>query len=91
MSDWFVYILSCSDDTLYTGVTTDTVRRVHQHNHTKAGAAYTRARRPVELAFELACESRSHALKTEYAIKQLTRAQKLDLIAGERDVPELES
>lgn len=86
MSNWFVYILRCADDTLYTGVTTDTERRVHEHNHTKAGAAYTRARRPVELEIELGCSSRSEALKTEYAIKQLDRARKLALVAGDEDL-----
>ena len=86
MTDWFVYILRCADDTLYTGVTTDTQRRVYQHNNTKAGAAYTRARRPVVLEFQLACSSRSTALKTEYAIKQLQRSQKLELIGGDSDL-----
>lgn len=86
MSDWSVYILRCADDTLYTGVTTDTARRLHEHNNTRAGAAYTRARRPVELAFELPCSSRSHALKAEYAIKQLDRAKKVSLVAGDEDL-----
>ncbi len=75
-------MLRCADDTLYTGVTTDVDRRLHQHNNTKAGAAYTKARRPVALEFRHEVESKSAALKVEYAIKQLTRAQKLELASG---------
>jgi len=80
--DWFVYILRCSDQTLYTGVTKDIDKRLHEHNtdNTK-GAKYTRVRRPVELVFSEISDSRSSACKREYAIKKLNRAQKLQLIA----------
>lgn len=90
MATWFVYILRCSDDTLYTGVTTDTERRLNEHNNTSAAAAYTRARRPVHQVFRHQADGRSEALRTEYAIKQLTRAQKLELIAGDRSLPTLD-
>lgn len=79
MKRWFVYILRCKDDTLYTGSTDDVQRRLAVHNSGK-GAKYTRARLPVEMVYAEECESYSAALKREYAIKQLTRGQKLEMI-----------
>lgn len=79
-SDWFVYILECNDKTLYTGVTNNLENRVHQHNHGKAAAKYTRVRRPVKLVYSEAQENKSEAMKREHAIKQLTRTEKLNLI-----------
>ena len=79
MKQWFVYILRCSDGTLYTGSTDDVARRLLVHNGGK-GAKYTRSRRPVEVVYTEECESYSAALKREYAIKQLTRQQKLNMI-----------
>ena len=76
---WFVYILRCRDDTLYTGMTDDVPRRVAVHNSGK-GAKYTRGRTPVEAVYTEECESYSAALKREYAIKRLTRQEKLDII-----------
>jgi len=78
---WFVYILQCSDSTLYTGVTTDIEARVHAHNHLTTGAKYTRVRRPVNLVYTEECESRSLAQKRESKIKSLSRTNKLKLIA----------
>ncbi len=75
----YVYILRCADDTLYTGYTKDLARRVQTHNEGK-GAKYTRARRPVTLAYHEVCRDKSEALRREAAIKKLTRAEKLDLI-----------
>jgi len=80
MSLWRVYILQCSDDTLYTGITTDIARREHEHNHTKRGAKYTRLRRPVKLVYSEECENRSSASKREYEIKHFSRKEKLQLI-----------
>lgn len=77
---WFVYILRCADDTLYTGITTDLERRLHEHNHEPLGARYTRARRPLTLAYSEEAEDRSTASKREYAIKKLSRQQKEQLI-----------
>ena len=79
MKQWFVYILRCSDGTLYTGSTDDVARRVQAHNSGK-GAKYTRGRAPVEVVYCEGCESHSEALKREYAIKQLTRQQKWNMI-----------
>jgi putative endonuclease len=81
----FVYILCCADDTLYTGYATDVAKRLREHNgevNIKAGARYTRGRRPVTLLYSEACSTRSDALKREHAIKQLTKAEKLRLIGG---------
>ncbi len=75
---WFVYILECSDGTLYTGITNDVTRRLQQHNDGK-GARYTRIRRPVKLLYCETCTSRSQALIREYAVKSLPREKKLDL------------
>ena len=82
LSSWWVYIVRCADQTLYTGITTDLQRRVAEHNAGPAGARYTRARRPVELVYQLACDDRSSASKREYQIKKLSPANKAKLIAG---------
>ena len=77
---YFIYILKCSDDTLYTGITTDIKRRVDEHNNSVKGAKYTKLRRPVALVYSEESEDRSSASKREYAIKKLTRKEKLELI-----------
>lgn len=80
---WFVYLLRCSDDTLYTGVTTDVPRRLDEHNNDdRLGARYTRARRPVALLHCEPAASRSDACKREAAIRKLSRAAKLALAQG---------
>jgi len=78
---YYVYILQCSDTTLYTGITTDPTRRLHEHNHTKRGAKYTSARRPVSMPYTEKAVDKSSALKREYILRQLSRLAKLDLIA----------
>ena len=82
---YFVYILRCSDDTLYTGITNNLEKRVNNHNHAATGAKYTRSRRPVTLVYSEMCEDKSSASKREYAIKRLTKVQKEALIAKEED------
>jgi putative endonuclease len=67
---WYVYILQCSDGTLYTGITTDINRRVETHNKGK-GAKYTKTRLPVVLMVSFESTDRSNASKEEYRIKQL--------------------
>lgn len=75
-------MLRCSDNSLYTGVTTNIERRITEHNEcNKRGAKYTRVRRPVKLAYSLACESRSKASQQEYQLKQLTKQQKEKLVS----------
>ncbi|MBL4620778.1 MAG: GIY-YIG nuclease family protein [Immundisolibacteraceae bacterium] len=80
MSSWWVYMVRCADDTLYTGITTDLNRRLAEHNAGPAGARYTRARRPVELVYQQPCDDRSSASKHEYQIKKLTLSGKTKLI-----------
>ena len=79
---WYVYIVECSDKTLYTGITIDIERRIKQHNEGK-GAKYTRGRGPVTLVKSFECESKSEALKLEYRIKQLSREEKLNYVQEE--------
>jgi len=62
---WFVYFLRCNDNSLYAGITTDIERRLHEHNYTKLGAKYTRAKRPVTLVFIEKSENKSSASKRE--------------------------
>lgn len=78
---WYVYLLRCADDTLYTGCTTDPQRRLEQHNAGR-GAKYTRARRPVTLVYVEQAEDHSQALRREAALKCLSRKEKLALIAA---------
>ena len=80
---YFVYILECSDATLYTGITTDIERRVQEHNSSDKGAKYTKTRRPVKLVYSCECSDRSSASKKEYAIKHLSRKKKLELLHKE--------
>lgn len=80
-SRWYVYMVSCRDGTLYTGITTEVERRVAEHNgRGKKGAKYTRVRRPVVLIYKKRCASRSDAAKKEYLLKHMTRKEKLTLI-----------
>ena len=81
MADWTVYMLRCADDTLYTGIARDADARLAAHNAGR-GAKYTRARRPVAIVYREPAEDRSAASKREWAIKQLARRQKLQLIRG---------
>lgn len=84
MSKWCVYMLQCSDGSLYTGVTTDLARRLRQHNgEIIGGAKYTRNKRPVQIVWHEAQQSRSDAAKREYEIKKYSRAEKLGLIKNE--------
>lgn len=78
MKQWCVYILRCADGTLYTGSTDDFARRLATHRAGK-GAKYTRSRTPLEPVYRELCENRSSALKREWAIKHLTRQEKLAL------------
>ena len=75
----YVYILECSDHSYYTGYTNDLMKRLTTHNNAK-GAKYTKARLPVKLVYFEHFDDKSTALKKEYAIKQLTRKAKEELI-----------
>lgn len=75
----YTYILKCSDETLYTGWTNNLEKRLKDHNEGK-GAKYTKARRPVTLVYHEVYETKEEAMRREYVIKQMTRAEKEKLI-----------
>ena len=77
---WFLYVVHCSDGTLYTGVTTDIGRRIHEHKTGSRGAKYTKTRRPVRLIYRVGFENRSTAQRAEHKFKKLTRKQKNEVI-----------
>ncbi len=80
---YYVYIVKCVDDTLYTGISTELERRIEEHNSSDKGSKYTRMRRPVTLVYSEEYPDRSTASKREYEIKKkMSRAGKLKLIAG---------
>ena len=81
---WHVYMVRCSDGTLYTGITKDLEKRVEAHNSGKDGARYTRSRRPVKLVYSKQTESKSAAARLEYQIKRQPRSKKNRLVQGER-------
>ena len=76
----YTYMMKCADGTLYTGWTTSVEKRQKAHNEGKAGAKYTRAKRPVELVYYEGYATKEEAMSREYAIKQLTRKEKLALM-----------
>lgn len=92
---WYVYIVCCLDRTYYTGITTDLVRRLTEHNSARRGAKYTRPRRPVVLVYSEPAISRGAAARREDQIKKMTLAGKKALIAACREggtsSPETES
>ena len=80
MNKWYVYIVECADGSLYCGITTDTHRRLLEHNYSFKAAKYTRSRRPVRMVWTKEVADRSEASKEEYRIKKLSRKKKLELI-----------
>lgn len=79
MEKYYLYILECFDQTLYTGITTDLNRRIAEHNN-NLGAKYTKGRGPVKLIYSQKFKNRSEATKEESRIKKLTRLQKMAII-----------
>ena len=77
---YFVYMVTCSDGTIYTGYTKDLQKRIDQHNSGKQGSKYTRKRRPVKLSFVEIYSSQSEAMKREIEIKKFPRVRKLTMI-----------
>ena len=73
---WYVYLLQCSDNSYYTGITTDVKRRLSEHNNSKRGARYTKSRRPVKMLCYFRVSSRSEACKEEAKIKGMKRNDK---------------
>jgi len=80
--DFSLYILSCADGSLYTGISTDVQSRLAQHERGTRGAKYLRGRAPFSLVFEQRVGDRSAAQRLEYQVKKLSRDQKKQLIAG---------
>ena len=83
-TQWYLYILRCKDNTLYTGITTDVEKRLEAHRSGK-GAKYTRGRAPLELVYRETCGSHSDALKREAEIKKLSRQAKELLVKSQVD------
>ena len=81
---WYVYMVRCRDNSLYTGSTNDPEHRLAVHNAGK-GAKYTKSRLPVTMVYREVCEDKSAALKREAAIKRLKKAEKEALITNEHD------
>ena len=79
---YYLYIIRCADDTLYTGIAKDLTQRIEEHNTSPKGAKYTRTRRPVTLVYSEEYGDRSTASKREYVVKKMTRLQKLALLAS---------
>jgi putative endonuclease len=78
--NWFVYMIEASDNSYYTGITTDVERRFSEHCSSALGAKYFIGRSPVRVIYEESGHSRSSASKREYEIKKLTRRQKVLLV-----------
>ncbi|WP_454743089.1 GIY-YIG nuclease family protein [Cupriavidus necator] len=74
-SAWYLYLLECTGDSIYTGITTDVARRFAEHVSGK-GAKYTRSRKPIRVMGQLRFETKSEALKAEIEIKRMSSAQK---------------
>lgn len=83
MPEWSLYIVRCSDDTLYTGISNDVTKRMAKHNSGK-GAKYTRSRLPVQLVTSWIIGTRSDALKAEYMFKKLSKNDKEKYIENNR-------
>lgn len=82
-SNWYVYFLRCSDNSLYTGITTDLERRVEEHNSSNTlGAKYTRVRRPVKLVYSEQQDNRQTASQREYQLKKLKKTEKEALVSN---------
>lgn len=84
---WYVYMIQASDDSLYTGITTDVARRFQEHlggnEGAKKGAKYFQGRKPEKVVYTEQGHDRSSASKREAEIKRLRREQKLELVAGQ--------
>ena len=81
MSDWFLYLIRCRDNSLYTGITTDVVHRLAQHQSAgSTGSKYLRGRGPLTLVFQQRLGSKSLALKEEFRVKRMSKTKKEELV-----------
>lgn len=82
MSDWYLYMIRCGDNSLYTGVTTDVDRRFREHSGSAKGAKYTRSRGPLTLVFSAKVGvSRGEAQRIEMKVQKLTKERKETLVS----------
>ena len=88
-TEFSLYIVRCADGALYTGIATDVEKRLAEHASGVRGAKFLRGRGPLEVVFNEAVGDRASALRLEHRVKRLTRAQKLELVRGERRLAEL--
>ena len=79
-NSWYFYVLLCSDNSLYAGITTNLKRRLNEHNTNSKGAKYTKTRRPVKLVYHMEFPDRSSASRVEYGFKSLNRKMKMEII-----------
>ncbi len=87
---WFVYLIRCADQSLYTGITTDVERRFAEHSaQKKPGAKYLRGRGPLNLVFQAAVGTKAQASRLELRLKRLPKAQKEALVMGTISLAEL--
>lgn len=84
-----LYIVRCADGSLYTGIATDVEKRLTEHTRGLRGAKYLRGRGPLEIVFAAPAGDRAAASRLEYRVKRMTREQKLELIAGDRQLGDL--
>ncbi|MCK5084962.1 MAG: GIY-YIG nuclease family protein [Candidatus Pacebacteria bacterium] len=77
---YYLYILKCADETLYTGIAVDLKKRIDEHNSFHLGAKYTRSRRPVQLVYSKKFSNRSTVSKGEIRVKSLSKKEKLEMI-----------
>jgi putative endonuclease len=84
--EFSLYILRCADGALYTGISVDVERRVAEHASGRRGARCLRGKGPLELVFSEVVGDRAAASRLEYRVKQLSRAQKMELVAGRLDL-----
>lgn len=88
MKPWHVYMVRCCDGSYYTGISTDPARRTHEHNHTKKGARYTRAHRPVVLVWQKELGDQTEAMRIERFIKSLSHLVKQTFLDERPDLVE---
>jgi putative endonuclease len=84
-----LYIVRCADGSLYTGIAADVAKRFAEHVSGPRGSKFLRGKGPLKVVFEEAVGDRAVASRLEYRVKRLTRAQKLELIAGKRALHDL--
>lgn len=89
---WYLYLIQCADNSLYTGIATDVQRRFTEHKaQGRLCARYLRGRAPLQLMYSCEVPDHTTALKLEYRVKQLSRTEKIRLIQGELNLPDLMS